>query len=88
MKSLYTDADGSVRFLIASSGIDPDAYLSVLDEEIEEGLFERYKPHQSAYTMSSNDNKGGRPENDNPTNENTIQSKGSNSNNQPKPSTK
>ena len=39
-----------------------------MDSEIESGIFERYKPHQSAYTMSSNDNKGGRPQGDNPEN--------------------
>ena len=87
MKSLYTEAGGSLRFLVASSGIDPDAYLSVLDEEIEEGLFDKYLPHQTSYTFNG-DNAGGRPTVDNPTNENTIQSKANNSNGQAKPSTK
>lgn len=87
MKSLYTEAGGSLRFLVASSGIDPDAYLSVLDEEIEEGLFDKYLPHQTSYTFNG-DNSGGRPTVDNPTNENTIQSKANNSNGQAKPSTK
>lgn len=87
MKSLYTEASGSLRFLIASAGVDPEAYLSVLDEEIEEGLFEKYLPHQSTYTYNGKD-LGGAPTVDNPTNENTVQSKSTNSNNQPKPSTK
>ena len=88
MKSLYTEASGSLTFLIASAGVDVDAYYSVMDEEIENGIYEKYKPHLTSYTISGNSNDGGRPENDNPTNENTIQSKGANSNNQPKPSTK
>lgn len=87
MRGLFMDAGGSLSFLVASTGVDVDAYLSVLDEEIENGIFEKYQPHKTAYTLSSSDN-GGRPSVDNPTNENTIQSKLNNSNNQPKPSTK
>lgn len=82
MKSLYTEAGGSLSFLIAASGVDPDAYLSVLDEEIDKGIFEKYKPHPTSYTLS----KGGRPEVESPTNENTIQSKGNSSNKLPSPS--
>lgn len=93
MKDLYMSAGGSLKFLIASTGIDPDSYLAVLDEEIDDGLFEKYLPHMTSYTMSSKeeseitDDKGGRPAIDNPTNENTIKSKGNGSNNIPKPST-
>ena len=31
-------AGGSLSFLIASAGIDPDSYFSVLDQEIEDGI--------------------------------------------------
>lgn len=100
-KDLYTNAGGSLTFLVASAGIDPDAYFGVLDQEIEDGIFKKYLPHQTSFTMSpneekdeidgdikkNNDDKGGRPEVDNPTNENTIQSKGNGSNDMPKPST-
>ena len=90
MKTLYSEASGSLSFLIASTGIDPDAYLSVLDEEIASGVFEKYKPHLTSWTATgeSINNQGGRPEEVNPTNENTLRSKANNSNNQPKPSTK
>lgn len=88
MRSLFLEAGGSLNFLVASTGVDPDAYFGVLDSEIEDGLFEKYQPHQTSYTLSSSDNKGGRPEETSPTNENTIQSKTNNSNNMPKPSTK
>ena len=88
MRSLYMDAGGSLSFLVASTGVDVDSYLSVLDEEIENGIFEKYQPHKTAYTLSSSDNNGGRPEETNPTNENTLKSKANNSNNMPKPSTK
>lgn len=90
-------AGGSLSFLIASAGIDPDAYFSVLDQEIEDGIFERYKPHETSYTLSKNqensgtgtsvdDLVGGRPQIDSPTNENTITSKGNNANALPSPS--
>lgn len=90
MKSLYTEAGGSLTFLIASTGVDPDAYYGVLDEEIFNGIFEKYKPHLTSWTATAKDtdNQGGRPTTDNPTNENTLQSKANSSNNMPKPSTK
>lgn len=88
MRSLYMDAGGSLNFLLASTGVDVDAYLSVLDEEIESGIFEKYQPHKTAYTLSSSDNNVGRPQETNPTNENTIKSKSNGSNDMPKPSTK
>ncbi len=76
MKTLYTEASGSLSFLIASAGVDVEAYLAVLDDEIEQELFEKYKPHQTSFTMSSKDIKDtGRPAIENPTNENTIVSK-------------
>lgn len=88
-RSLYTEAGGSFSFLIAATGIDPDAYMAVLDEEIEQGIFDKYKPHQTSFTLSNKDTKNvGRKSIDNPTNENTIVSKTNNSNGIPKPSTK
>lgn len=83
MKELYTNAGGSLTFLIASAGVDPDIYLSTLDSEIEDKYFERYLPHQTSYTYSGNN--GGRPETDNPT-ENTIKSRSNNGNDIPSPS--
>ena len=91
MKSLYLECGGSYTFLCAASGISPDVYYNILDEEIDSGIFDRYVPHQTSYTLSKKDSrndKGGRPQNDNPTSESTIQTKVNDSNNQPKPSTK
>ena len=84
MKGLYTDAAGSLTFLIAASGVDPDIYMSVMDDEIADGVFEKYQPHQTSYTISS-DNKGGRPTTDNPS-ENTVRNKNQNGNATPTPS--
>ncbi len=88
MKDLYTSASGSMTFLIASTGVDPDVYMSVMDSEIEDGIYEKYPPHQTAWT-SNNDtrNEGGRPKTDNPS-ENTIKSQTNNGNALPSPSDK
>lgn len=83
MKSLYTEAGGSLSFLIASTGVDPDVYLSTLNMEIDEGYYEKYLPHQSMWTNTGKDD-GGRPAEDNPTNENTLKSKANGSNSVPK----
>ncbi|HOP51173.1 MAG TPA: hypothetical protein PK887_11210 [Ignavibacteriales bacterium] len=86
MKELYLQGKGSLIAWIASTGFNADAYLTLMDMEIEEGFEKKYVPHQTSFTLSKNDNKGGRPQVDSPTNENTIQSKTNNSNGQPKPS--
>ena len=90
MKDLYTSASGSMTFLIASTGVDPDIYYDVLDSEIEDGIYEKYLPHQTAWT-SNNDtrgsNKGGRPKTNNPS-ENTLKSQTNNGNAIPSPSDK
>lgn len=67
MQTLYTSAGGSLTFLIASSGVDPDIYLETLNNEIDSGFFEKYKPHKTSFTVSKDDDVGGRPTTDNPT---------------------
>lgn len=84
MKGLY-DVGGSLSFLIASTGVDLDAYLSVLDNEINEGFFEKYLPHLTSSTISKDDNVAGRPSTDNPT-ENTVKGRNNNGNALPSPS--
>ena len=85
MKGLYMDAAGSLKFLIASTGVDPDVYISVMQDEVDEKLFERFTPHLTSYTLSSSDVT--KPETDNPT-ENTVKSRNSNGNSLPSPSDK
>ena len=85
MKSLYCEASGSLSFLIASTGVDVDAYFAVLDSEIADGIYDKYKPHETSYTLSKDDDVGGRPETDNPT-ENTVRSQNNGGNNLPSPS--
>lgn len=89
MSSLYTTMGGSKIMLVASSGVNPESYFSVLDYEKAMNYEDKYPPHLTSYVMSSkdnSDNKGGRPEDDTSINDNTIKSKISGSNNQPKPS--
>lgn len=85
MKDLWLQASGSMSAYIAACGISPDAYYALLDEELESGVYDKYTPHLTSYTMSSNDNKGGRPTTDNPT-DSTIASQSNNGNDIPSPS--
>ena len=84
MKSLYCEAGGSISFLVASTGVDVDAYFAVLDSEIEEGIYDKYLPHQTSYTLSKT-NETGRPTTDNPS-DRTVQSQNNGGNNLPSPS--
>ena len=82
MKELYTLGHGSLSAWIASTGINPDAYLSLMEMEKSEQWDEKFKPHLTSFTTTSNDK--GRPENSDSFNENTDKSKANNSNNIPK----
>lgn len=84
MKSLYMEAGGSYTFLVAATGLSPEVYFNILDEEVENKIFDKYLPHKTSYTLSSNDS--GRPETDSPS-ESTVVTRQNNSNNMPKPST-
>lgn len=84
MKSLYSEASGSISFLIASTGVDVDAYFAVLDDEIANGIYEKYQPHKTSYTLSKKDDTG-RPTTDNPS-DRTVQSQNNGGNNLPSPS--
>lgn len=85
MKSLYLQASGSMTMLIASTGINPDIYFNILDEEYDNKIFDKYVPHLTSNTISKDDQVGGRPKTDNPT-ENTVKSQNNDGNNLPSPS--
>lgn len=84
MKDLWLQAGGSMSAYIASTGISPDVYYALLDDEIANGTYEKYKPHPTSYTMSGEDT-GGRPVEENPTDA-TIASRANNGNAIPSPS--
>ena len=93
MKELYSSGKGSLLAWISAVGFDADAYVSLMDYELECGFEDKYPVHKTSYTISKEDENGtgdtavGRAVEEHPTNENTIQSQSSNSNENPKPST-
>ena len=84
-KELYLQGCGSLSLWSAACGISPEVFFALLDQEISDGIYEKYQPHQTSFTLSSDDKTAGRPETDEPT-ENTIKSKANNGNNIPSPS--
>lgn len=88
-KDLYLQGCGSLSLWSASCGVPPETFYALLDEEIESGIYDKYKPHQTSFTLSGNDSaiddKGGRPLTDNPA-EKTIQGRSNGANNNPSPS--
>ena len=72
---------------ISAVGFDSDAYVSLMDYELECDFENKYPVHATSYTLSNKEAGVGRAKVDNPTNENTIISQSSNSNDNPKPST-
>lgn len=88
MQSMYTLAGGSVSLWAAAVGVQPEVLFTLLDQEYEDGVYEKYSPHQTSYTMSGQKESSevGRPETDTPS-ENTIKSRNSGANNAPRPST-
>lgn len=61
-QDLYTKGMGSLKYWIATAGIDPDMYLSLMEEELDEGIYDKFKPHETSFTISdkNNDDEGGR----------------------------
>lgn len=69
MKELYTLAGGSRTYMIAASGIMPEDYYAVCDEERDLDLDTKYIPHITSYTATDSgdnpnpdNNLGGRPQ--------------------------
>ena len=87
MKDLYLQGKGSLSLWASACGISPDVFFSLLDQELEEDYENKYPVHKTSFVLSSKDDKGGRPETDNPT-DRTIQSRSNDGNNLPTPSDK
>lgn len=83
-KELYLQGKGSLAFWAASCGISPDIFEAMLDFELENDWENRWPVHRTSYTQSADD-KGGRPETDNPT-DNTVRSRANDGNALPSPS--
>lgn len=85
VKDLYLQGCGSISLWASACGVSPDTFFALLDQENESLVYEKYKPHQTSYTLSKEENKGGRPVTDNPT-DRTVQSRSNNGNAMPSPS--
>lgn len=88
-KDLYLQGKGSLSLWASASGISPDIYFALLDQELEDDIENKYPVHQTSYTLSSKDveSKTGRPTDDDSTNYSTLQTKANNTNDTPAPST-
>jgi hypothetical protein len=94
MKDLYMSCKGSLQAVIASTGFDVQAYMALMNEELDEDWENKYPVHATSFTMSGKDTEGtdkdqsaGRPAS-NSKNEKTMATKTSGGNQQPKSSTK
>lgn len=93
MSDLYAKGKGSLQAWISSTGVDPECYMALVQEELDDDWENKYPVHATSFTMSAKDventdkdQSGGRPSSTSNDNEHTIQSKTSDSNNMPKPS--
>jgi hypothetical protein len=55
-KELYTLGMGSLKMWIATCGFDPDVYLSMMQDEKDDGIYEKFSPHPTSFTMSDDEN--------------------------------
>lgn len=94
MKDLFMTSGGSRTYMIAASGVNPYDYLSVCDEEREDGMDSVYTPHATSYNNpGSEDTKegdaGGRPlKDEKDMTDSGLKTKNTGANNVVKPSTK
>lgn len=93
MSDLYARGKGSLQAWISSTGIEPDCYIALMEEELENDWENKFPVHKTSFTMSGKDledsdvdQSGGRPKTTSNNNDNTVQSKTVDSNNMPKPS--
>ena len=87
-KELYLQGKGSLSLWASACGIPSNVFFALLDQELEMDVENKYPVHQTSFTMSKEDNKGGRPENTDSTNPSTVSTKANGGNKQKKPSTK
>lgn len=87
MKDLYLQGKGSLSLWASACGISPDVFFSLLDQELEDDVENRYPVHKTSFVLSKEDTKGGRPMTDNPT-DSTVASRANNGNALPTPSDK
>lgn len=87
-KELYLQGKGSLSLWASACGIPSDVFFALLDRELDMDIENKYPVHRTSYTISKEDNKGGRPESEDSTNPSTVSTKANGGNKQKKPSTK
>lgn len=87
-KELYLQGKGSLSLWASACGIPSNVFFALLDRELDMDIENKYPVHKTSYTMSKEENKGGRPEIEDSTNPSTVSTKANGGNNQKKPSTK
>lgn len=83
-KDLYLQGRGSLGLWAAATGVSPEVFFALLDDELESKIEEKYPIHQTSFTLSKSDGQSGRPETDKPT-DRTIQSRQNGGNEIPSP---
>lgn len=83
-KDLYTQGKGPLSLWASAVGITPEAFFSMMDEELESDIENKYPVHKTSFTQTSDD--GGRPFSEDTTNENTIKSRTNGADDMPSPS--
>lgn len=81
-KELYLQGCGSISLWAAACGIEPEAFFTILDSEKEDGIYDKYKPHATSYTLSPDSDDAGRPMDKDSQNEGTLESRESRENNE------
>ena len=82
-KDLYTQGKGPLSLWASAVGITPEAFFSMLDEELETDVENKYPVHKTSFTQSNDE--GGRPFADDSTNENTIKGREYGADDMPRP---
>ena len=84
-KELYLQGKGPLSLWASAVGISPDAFFSMMDDELDMDVENKYPVHKTSFTQSAND--GGRPVDEDTLNEKTIATRATGANDAPKPST-
>lgn len=88
-KELYTIGRGSLSYLANCAGLSKEVFFAMLDEQLEEGVMDKYPVNATSFNTSGNadteEGQRGRPATENPTNDNTIKSQANNANEVPEP---
>lgn len=88
-KDLYLQGKGSLSLWVDSIGISSDAFFSLLDEELELDVENKYPVHATSFNGAANatEKENGRPVDEDTMNADTIETRSQGYNDYPKPST-